>query len=69
MTERERESLKLRRSLYISKDLKPGDILSRDNIKAIRPGMGLPTKYLDQLLGRVITKEVKKGTPLTWEVI
>ncbi|AIQ65873.1 N-acetylneuraminate synthase [Paenibacillus stellifer] len=69
VTERERESLKLRRSLYISKDLKPGDILSRDNIKAIRPGMGLPTKYLDQLLGRVITKEVKKGTPLTWEVI
>lgn len=69
VTERERESLKHRRSLYISKDLKPGDVLSRDNVKAIRPGMGLPTKYLDQLLGRVITKEVKKGTPLTWEVI
>lgn len=69
VTERERDSLNYRRSLYISKDMKPGDVLSRDNVKAIRPGMGLPTKYLDQLLGRVITKEVQKGTPLTWEVI
>ncbi|WP_337033157.1 pseudaminic acid synthase [Paenibacillus illinoisensis] len=68
-TEREKPSLKHRRSLYISKDLKQGDVLTRDNIKAIRPGMGLPTKYLDELLGRTVSKDVTKGTPLTWEVI
>lgn len=68
-TEREKPSLKHRRSLYISKDLKQGDVLTRDNIKAIRPGMGLPTKYLDELLGRKVSKDVAKGTPLTWEVI
>ncbi|MBY0220426.1 pseudaminic acid synthase [Paenibacillus illinoisensis] len=68
-TEREKPSLKHRRSLYISKDLKQGDVLTRDNIKAIRPGMGLPTKYLDELLGRKVSKDVTKGTPLTWEVI
>ncbi|NGZ76109.1 pseudaminic acid synthase [Saccharibacillus alkalitolerans] len=68
-TEREKESVKLRRSLYISQDLKAGDILSRENIKAIRPGLGLPTKFLDEMIGRAVSKDVKKGTPLTWEVI
>ncbi len=68
-TEREQASLKHRRSLYISQDLKAGDILTRDNVKAIRPGLGLPTKYLDQLLGRTVTNDIAKGTPLTWEVI
>ncbi len=68
-TEREQASLKHRRSLYISQDLKAGDILTRDNVKAIRPGLGLPTKYLDQLLGRTVTGDIAKGTPLTWEVI
>ncbi|WP_025678742.1 pseudaminic acid synthase [Paenibacillus massiliensis] len=68
-TDREKASIKHRRSLYISKDLKQGDVLSRDNVKAIRPGKGLPTKYLDELLGRKVSKDVPKGTPLTWEVI
>lgn len=68
-THREVESLKHRRSLYISQDLKKGDILTTENIKAIRPGMGLPTKYLDQMLGKTVTRDVAKGTPLTWEVL
>ncbi len=68
-SEQEQTSLKHRRSLYISQDLKQGDILTRDNIKAIRPGLGLPTKYLDELLGRTVTCDVAKGTPLTWEVV
>ena len=67
-TEREQPSLKLRRSLYISQDLHAGDILTKDNVKAIRPGLGLPTKYMDHLLGRTVAKDVAKGTPLTWEV-
>ncbi|MNW42972.1 Pseudaminic acid synthase [compost metagenome] len=68
-TEREKESKKLRRSLYICADMKQGDIFTLDNVKAIRPGMGLPTKYLDQLLGRKITKDAKKGTAITWDLI
>lgn len=68
-TEREQGSLKHRRSLYISTDLKTGDILTKDNVKAIRPGLGLPTKFMDQLLGRKVNKDVPKGTPLTWEVV
>ncbi|MDT9720518.1 pseudaminic acid synthase [Paenibacillus sp. ClWae2A] len=68
-TELEKESVKLRRSLYISEDLKKGDVLTQENIKAIRPGLGLPTKYLNELLGRSVSRDVVRGTPLTWEVI
>ncbi|WP_322906522.1 pseudaminic acid synthase [Paenibacillus campi] len=68
-TQHEQASLKHRRSLYVSADLKAGDVLTRDNIKAIRPGLGLPTKYLDQMLGRLVKQDVAKGTPLTWEVV
>lgn len=67
--DRELESLKHRRSLYISKDMKQGDKFTRDNVKAIRPGMGLPTKYMDQLLGREIRKDTLKGTAVTWDLI
>lgn len=68
-TEREKESMKHRRSLYISKDMKQGDVFTRDNIKSIRPGMGLPTKYMDNLLGRKISKDAPKGTAITWDLI
>lgn len=68
-TDREKESLKHRRSLYISKDMKAGEILSKENIKAIRPGLGLPTKYLDELLGKQIRKDITKGTPVTWDLL
>jgi len=68
-TEAERKSLQFRRSLYIVQDLKAGDMLTRDNVRAIRPGLGLPTKYLEQLLGKSVKHEVKKGTALGWALI
>lgn len=67
-TKKEQEALKHRRSLYVSKDMKKGDVFTLDNVKAIRPGFGLPTKYLDHLLGRKITKDAQKGTAITWEL-
>ena len=51
-TEAEKKSLQFRRSLYIVKDLKAGDVLTNENVRVIRPGLGLPTKYLEQVLGR-----------------
>ena len=68
-TEAERKSLQYRRSLYVVKDLKAGDILTRDNVRAIRPGKGLPPKYLDVVLGRKVTKAVINGTALLWDII
>ncbi|MDO9140129.1 MAG: pseudaminic acid synthase [Methylobacter sp.] len=68
-TEAEKKSMVFRRSLYVVQDLKAGDVLTRDNVRAIRPGFGLPTKYLEQLLGKSVRHAVKKGTALGWALI
>ena len=68
-TQAEKSSITFRRSLYIVKDLKAGDVLTQDNVRAIRPGLGLPPKYLNQLLGKKIKKDVQKGTALSWIVL
>lgn len=67
--EAEQKSLQFRRSLYVVKDMKIGEVLTRDNVRAIRPGLGLPTKYLDQVLGRTVKQDVKRGTALRWEMV
>jgi pseudaminic acid synthase len=65
-TEAEKKSLQYRRSLYVVRDMKAGDALTRDNVRAIRPGLGLPTKYLEQVLGKSVKKDVRRGTALSW---
>lgn len=69
ITEKERASLKFRRSLYITSDLKAGDILTHENVRSIRPGFGLPPKYTNQVLGKTVKKDIQKGTPVSWELI
>ena len=58
-----------RRSLYIAEDLEAGDVLTASNLRRIRPGHGLAPKFFDVLLGRRVTRAVKKGTPATWDLI
>ncbi len=68
-TEAEKKSIQFRRSLYVVQDLKAGDVLTRENVRAIRPGLGLPTKYLEQVLGRRVGQDVKRGTALSWGIM
>ena len=56
-TEKEKKSLIFRRSLYIVQDMKKGDILTKKNLRAIRPGLGLPPKYYDMLLGKHVNRK------------
>ncbi len=65
----EKPSLIFRRSLYIVEDLKLGEVLTKKNIRAIRPGYGLPTKYYDVVLGKAINCDVKRGTALSWSML
>jgi len=65
----EKKSIQFRRSLYIVQDLKAGEVLSRDNVRAIRPGLGLPPKYLEHVLGKAVRQDVKRGTALGWSLI
>jgi len=67
-TEAEVKSIQFRRSLYIVQDLKAGDVLTRENVRAIRPGLGLPTKYLERVLGKIVNQDVKRGTALGWSL-
>ena len=68
-TEAERPSMKFRRSLYIAEDMKDGDVLTPKNLRSVRPGMGLPPKYLDKLLGKKVNRNVPKGTPVSFDII
>lgn len=68
-TEAEQKSLQYRRSLYITKDMKAGDRLTHENLRAIRPGFGLPPKYFSQILGRCVNRDVVRGTAVNWSII
>lgn len=68
-TTAEEKSIVFRRSLYVVKDLKAGDKLTADNVRAIRPGLGLPTKYLEQVLGKTVKHAVARGTALSWDLM
>lgn len=65
----EEPSLKFRRSLYIAKDMKKGDVLNEENLRIVRPGLGLPPKYYETFLGRKVKKNLKKGTAINWDII
>lgn len=67
--ETERKSLCFKRSIYVVKDIKAGELFSETNIRVIRPGDGLHSRYFNQLIGRTASKSIKTGTPLNWELI
>lgn len=67
--ESEREVLRLRRSLYVVADVAEGDVVTRENVRSIRPSGGLPPADLATVLGRPFRKSATKGTPLTWDLV
>lgn len=68
-TEAEKKSLQYRRSLYVVKDMKAGEIFTEENLRAIRPGLGLAPKYLAMAMGKPVKRDVKCGTALSWELL
>lgn len=69
LNEAEAGSLIFRRSLYIVEDMKAGDVLTASNLRAIRPGYGLPPKFIDQLMGKRVSRDVSRGTAASWELL
>ncbi|MGZ8311958.1 MAG: pseudaminic acid synthase [Allosphingosinicella sp.] len=65
----EQGSTAFRRSLYVVKDVAAGEPFTRENVRSIRPGYGLPPKYLPEVLGARATQALKRGTPLSWTVL
>ena len=65
----ENASLRFKRSIYIVKDIKAGEIFTSENVRVIRPGDGMQPKYFEKILGRRAKADIKRGTPLTWELL
>ncbi|MBC7261120.1 MAG: pseudaminic acid synthase [Chloroflexi bacterium] len=68
-SDKEAKSLVVRRSLFVVKDVKAGEIFTEENVRSIRPGHGLPPKFLKYILGRQAARDIARGTPLRWELI
>ncbi len=69
LTEKMKKSKEFSRSLFITQDIKAGELLSEENVRSIRPAFGLHTKYLKDVLGKKAKEDIKKGTPLSWELV
>lgn len=65
----ESKSRAFRRSLFVVKDIKTGELFTSDNVRSIRPGDGLAPKHTDQVIGRRARTDIERGTPLNWDLI
>jgi len=68
-TAAEEKSLIFRRSLYVAQDMKGGDTFTPANLRVVRPGRGLHPRFYEQLLGKSVRREVRKGTPVDWTLL
>lgn len=68
-TEKEEVSTAFRRSLFVVEDIKKGELFTEKNIRSIRPGYGLHTRYLPVVLGKTAKEDYAKGTPLSWDMV
>ncbi len=65
----EREGLRFRRSLFVTRDVKAGELASPDNVRSVRPADGLPPVDIDIVIGRPFTQDASAGTPLSWDLV
>ncbi|MGL5764464.1 MAG: pseudaminic acid synthase [Sarcina sp.] len=69
LSEKQRNSREHSRSLFVVEDIKEGETFTRENIKSIRPGFGIETKHIKDIFGKKATKDIKKGTPMSWGLV
>ena len=69
ISEKESASRVFRRSLFVVRDVKQGQPFSADDVRSIRPGHGLHTRHLPEVLGKPAARDIERGTPLTWDLV
>ncbi len=69
LSKKVQQTRRFRRSLFAVQDIKKGEVFSEENVKSIRPGNGLKPKYLKAILGKKAKQSIKRGAPLTWDLI
>ncbi|MDA3788948.1 MAG: pseudaminic acid synthase [Desulfobacula sp.] len=69
LSDKEKQSIVFRRSLFAVKDIRAKEAFSPGNIRSIRPGYGLHPRYMDQIIGKKAKKNIPQGTPLSWDLL
>jgi pseudaminic acid synthase len=69
MNEKKKNNRLLGRSLFVVKDIKAGEKFTEENVRSIRPGIGLPPKYFNEIISREAVCDIKRGTPLSWDKV
>jgi pseudaminic acid synthase len=69
VSDREGRSRVFRRSLFVVRDLKKGELFTSENVRSIRPGDGLHTRHLAEVLGKTAALDIVRGTPLSWDLV
>lgn len=67
LTEKQKKSREHSRSLFVVQDIQEGEVFTKENVRSIRPGFGLETKYISDILGKKASCSIKKGTPMNWK--
>jgi pseudaminic acid synthase len=62
-------SRNFRRSLFVVENVKRGELFTAENVRSIRPGHGLHTRHLAEILGREAAQDIERGTPLSWDLV
>ena len=68
-TDSERSSHVFRRSLFVVEAVRRGEIFSEENVRSIRPGHGLHTRHLPEIVGKSASRDIERGTPLSWDLV
>ena len=69
LTEKQKSGKQFSRSLYVSKDVKKGDLISKENVRSVRPGYGLHPKHLEDILGKTFKSDIEEGTALSLTMV
>lgn len=69
LTYKQEKSREHSRSLFVIQDMKKGDVITTDNVRSIRPGFGMHTKYYEEILGKSVNRDIEKGTPMSFDYI
>ncbi|MBU3126664.1 pseudaminic acid synthase [Clostridium tagluense] len=69
LTDKMKNSRAFSRSLFVVKDIKKGEVFAESNVKSIRPGYGMHTRYYNEIIGKIAKEDISKGTPMQWKLI
>ncbi len=69
LTDKMKNSREFSRSLFVVRDIKKGEVFTEENLRSIRPGFGMHTKYYTNVLGKLAHSDIKKGTPMDWKLV